>query len=887
MNYQEPAHTRDQRTIMSTSLQASPQASPQAIAVRAPLVTMRSVTLKGLARNKSRFLLTGLAVMLSVAFVTSVVLLTISLRGTATQDIETTHRNIDVVVRGVELGKAENRGPIAFSMRAAVPTSAVDAIASTPGVNQAVGVYSVDATLLTNSGELIDIGTFGTKAQNWIDGPLGTHQLVEGVAPTTDQQIVVEQRAAEEGSLKLGDSVRVVLNGTSRTMIVSGVVKFGQAGASPIHGTAFVANEFAAELLNAPGYDVVRIDGDGDQGALAAQISQTLGTAGANRTEAVTGASFIKSTQDTVNTRTGFQSTFLTFFALVSLLAGSTIIFNTFVIAVQQRTRELGMLRAIGVSKRQVLKSVLTEAVVIGAVASFFGVIVGMLLNRLMIRLFEAIGLSFVTSDAAVPPPALVGPFMIGIIVTTLSAALPARRAARVLPLEALRDAAVDTSASSKARKIISYVLLVVSVMLSAGAIATGQGAVGVQAAMLCVITAIVAGPMLVRASSQVTGAVISRLAGQPGKIAQRNLLRNPRRAASTSFSLLLGVALVVLFSTVAASLAGSSADNIRDGLRANRVIAPVNSGPQLPLPVSDTILDNAKSIDGVTTVSPIRTFDGAVDGTISLLGTLDPASIDKVYDLDIEGDPIAELGDGEVAVASSTDKKIGEKVTLSFANQSDQTFTIVSVFDRMLPGAPQAPQYMVSESVALKGLGKLPLATYAYLITDESTTSQASLQSITDEAGYLTLQDRDGYIESAAGAADDFRNFVYSLLSIAVLISLVGISNTTILAINERRREIGVMRAIGTTAKQVRRIIRLEALMMSIHGTVLGVLIGMVGAVALFGLLAADDGFTLRFPWMTILIVGIGGACAGVLASAWPAWKASKDEVLHAIASE
>jgi putative ABC transport system permease protein len=855
-----------------------------------PKVTMMTTTVAGLRRSRSRFLLSALAVLLSVSFFAAVLLLSNGLRGTAGRDIAQANAGIDVVLRGRELGAARNAGPVQIALRGTVPLGAVTTARSVAGVRAAHGVVSVGATVATTNGKILDTGTLGVRAENWLpDDELRSHRIIAGRPPAAANEVVVERSIADHGDLNLGDRLTISTDSSTIKATITGIADYASVAGSPLHGTVFVNDKLAMKLLGANGYERVAISATSPETSegLAAKVGAALATQKLTGVEAIDGRTFTVAEQDEATSRTSFQSTFLTFFALVALLAGTTIIYNTFVIAVQQRTREIAMLRAIGASRRQVLRSVLVEAAIVGVVASVAGAIGGVLLFKAMGAIFEAIGLTFLSTSGTIDVGSVALSVIVGIVVTVVSAAIPARRAASISPMAALREQSVDTSAQARTRSFFAYALFAMTAVLGVVSWAQGSGAIAGIAVLFGFLGTIVGGPILIRATTLSFGRLLARFGGTTGSMATTNLQRNPKRSASTSFSLSLGMALIVMFSAIASSLSGGIANDVDKGLRADHVVVPAAStGPAVPRAVPRSVVESVSAVPGVKRAATLSTTFAAVNGTSATVAVVDPKEFDATYDLAPTGQPLSALSATSVAVDSSTDYRLGDELTLVFSSGKTARFTVTTMLNRLLPGSPDSPLVLISGDAAAAA-GATTTVSAAFVITDGKSTTLASADTVVKANGALRFLSSSEYVDSLGSATDTFRNFVYSLLAVALLISIVGIANTTILSINERRREIGVLRAIGTTARQVRRIIRLEALLLAVHASVLGIALGIGAAAAAFTLVASDQGFALTIPWRSIIVIGIGGAIAGIVASLWPAWKGSRAEVLASIASD
>lgn len=861
----------------------NPTASPHPGRVSAPpTVTMRTVTVKGLLRNRGRFALTAVAVAISVAFFASVLLLTSSLRGTAARDIAAANAGIDTVIRGREFDGEIEGGPGAQTPRYELRTDTLQQITTALPDATVSGISSAPATFTTPDGDLVDASGRRTRIETWVADPdLNTHHLVVGRAPETPTEVVIERRLAAAEGLTLGDNLGVATDRAAITATVTGIADFATVAGSPTTALVFVADD--TTLLDPDLLDRIVVESGNASGATT-DMEAALDS---NSQLIVTdGPRYVTELQDAATQQTGFISTFLTFFAVIALIAGTTIIYNTFVISVAQRTREIAMLRSIGTGRNQILRSVLGEAALIGVIASALGVAAGLVMYRGMVALFKAIGLSFLSTSPTYTLTSLIVPFAIGVVVTILSAVMPARHAASVAPMEALRDQAVDSSRESRTRSVAAYLLIAITVALAAAAIITRSGWTGIAATGAGLLALIVGGPLLVTFTSKTLGWLTARLGGEPGRIAKVNLSRNPRRSASTSFSLSLGLALMVMFTAIAASISGGVADDIKAGLNADTIVTPIATGGPggTVLAMPDDLVTTIADTDGVTTSTALELATGIVDGTPTLLGVVEPAVFASLYDADTTAGSIAELGANEIAVNDATDLQIGDTVTLGFTNGESTTVTVAAVFDRAIPAPDESPQYLINRDTAAD-VDATTVTVFA--TTDQTPATIDTLNAAARQAGAIQVLTKDEYIDSVSNGSNDFRNFVYALLGVALLISLVGIANTSMMSINERRREIGVMRAIGTTAGQVRSIIRVESVLLAIHGCILGIALGLGAGTSLIALLGGNEGLTLLVPWQSIGLLAVAGIVAGVLASAWPAWKGSRADLLDAIASE
>lgn len=851
---------------------------------------MTRVTTAGLWANRSRFTLTGLAVLLSVAFLTAMLILTTTISGTASDDIREANAGIDLVVTGAELGEsAESGGPRgADTLSSVVPLGTETSLTALDGVDDAVGIVNGYARALDADGIPVDTGVITYTGQNWVDGELGTHTLVDGTAPTGADQVVLETRTADELGLAIGDSVEVLTSTGTLDVEVAGTADYATSSSDPDAAIVFFDDAVAADVLAATGLERIVVDGTADAAAVAAAVgTDPLG----NPLTVTTGADYAQGLVDDVESRTSFQTTFLLFFAGVALVAGTTIIYNTFVIAVAQRTRELALLRTIGASKRQVLGSVMIEAAVIGVLASAVGAAFGVVTVFGLISLFEAIGLSFLAGSPVITAPSLVAGFVVGVLATLGSAYAPARKAASIAPIAALRDAVNDTSAASIVRNGFAVALLLCGIVLGIWGVVAGDWLPATAGIVSAFVGIIVGGPGVTSIFSRSVDGVIGRFRDKDstivGRLARMNAIRNPKRSASTAFALTLGVALISFFTVMASSLGASTSSDVSDALASDLVVESLSTGPigeaTIPADLDTTIA----GIDGVTSISSLRVTTALTDGTGLVVGSVDADAVTTTYDLGVTDGSLAALEDGQIAVSQTyldtleTPLAVGDTVELAFPAAGIVETEIGAIVANDLPGL--APSF-IFDTATLDGIVGPGLDDTIYVTTDGSEAAFAAIEEAVGSAGGATLFTADAYADSLGSFIDTFTNFVYAMLAVAVVIAVVGIANTTVMAVNERVKEIGMLRAVGMTSKQIRSMIRNEAAMLSVQGSVVGLAFGIAAAYVAFSALGGDEGIIISVPVVTMAWIALAGAVSGVLAAAWPAWKASRLPPLEAM---
>jgi putative ABC transport system permease protein len=847
------------------------------------------VTLRGLLAHKVRLVATTIAVLLGVAFMAGTQVLTGSVSASFDKVFADVYADIDTVVRST----TEVETPFG-SERAKVDASLVPTIATVDGVLAAEGQVVGQIRVLDRDGEpLVSANGPPNFALNWLTSPELNGWTVEGEPPTGPDDIVLDRRSADQGGFAVGDAVEVALQDGIRSFTVTGVASFGEVDTWGGVQAALFTTETAQAIVQEPGrYDWISVAGRAGvgQAELTSRVAATL----PDGTEAITGEAFTEESQDAFQRLIAIFSTFLLTFALIALFVGSFIIYNTFSIIVAQRTRELALLRAVGASRRQVLGSVLLEAATVGAVASAIGVGLGILLAIGLNALLREIGFAGPETPIIIPPSAVISSLLVGTAITLVSAVFPARRAATVPPVAAMRDVAVDTTGRSKVRLVVGLLVLAAG----GGAVWWGLAADGDGAlqriglgALLAFTGLAVLGPITGPPLTRLLGAPLPRLWGITGRLARENARRNPRRTASTASALMIGVGLVVFIAVVAESVKASTTDAIDASVQGEYIVTTDGFGASA-LPVS--LAEQLRAVPDVEVAASIRGGFGAVDGDPQFVLAVVPDDIVRVIRFDDVEGSLASLSGNGVAISSSqaTDRElgIGSTVPATFLQGGSTELEVQAIYETEFP---------------LSGAG--------WLITQDLYDELFPPQQRTDQAVYLRLVDGSGAVErtrpeldaivqTSPGAelrdlteykdaqtaqADQFLLVVYVLLALALVIAIVGVINTLLLSVFERTREIGLLRAVGTSRRQVRGSVRLESVIISLIGTLTGLVVGLVFGWALVSSLVDDGITTFAVPVGQLVIMVLVAAVAGVAAALYPAFRAGRLDVLGAIATE
>lgn len=850
---------------------------------------MFRVALKGLLGHKVRFLLTTLAVVLGVSFVAGSFVLTDTIEGAFDDLFDTSYATADVYVRAAadfETSAAEfdaGSGPT-------LDEGLVDDLRAIDGIEEAVPGVEGLARFLTPEGDPISsqAPTLGF-AWNEAANPL---TLREGREPQVDGEVTMDVTTFERFDFAIGDEVQVAGPDGVETFTLVGATGFGDE--DNLLGATIATWTLAdtQRLFDKEGQlDEIAVVGDGsiDPAALRETVAASVRDAGVEA-EVTTATDRAASESADVAEAVGFLTTALLAFAGIALFVGSFLIANTFAIIVAQRAREFALLRAVGASSRQVRTAVLLEALLVGVVASTIGLALGIGLATVLPVLLEAGGVALPTGDTVIAARTIIAAYVVGVIVTMLASVLPARRASRVAPVEAMRGAATAPSASLTRRTIGGFVLAVVGAVLLviglAGSIPQPLAVVGAGAALAFLGVALLA-PLLADPLSRAFGAIPARFS-VAGRIARGNAQRDPRRTASTASALMIGLALVSAVSILTASIQGAVGDALNDQLRADFIVQ--NGGgaaPFQPLPrgVTDQLRDDA-AIEAVTPISLTPAADA--DDEVVTIGAVDVDVVDDLLALEvIEGD-VRDLGDDGVAlldtVAETRDLAVGDTFPVSFR---DGTTTDLELRATFASSDLIATAYLVS----LEALDALAVETTDVVVLANASGDLGSARAAIDDAIAVapgtSVQDQAEFREAQAASIDGVLNLMLGLLALAILIALLGITNTLALAVIERTREIGLLRAVGMERSQTRRMVLWESVIVSAFGAVLGIAVGTFLGWALVQALADEGVRSLVLPVGQLLTYAVFAILAGIVAAAFPAWRASRLDVLRAVTVE
>jgi putative ABC transport system permease protein len=846
---------------------------------------MLAITLKGLWSHKRRLTGTFLAVLLGVAFLSGTLVLGDTLRANFDTLFTSVTGDTGAVVRSatkVDSNPASPRGPIDASLaervHAAPGVAAVQPVVD--GLGQIVGR---DGKVLSTQGP--------PRASNWIPDPgLTPFRLAEGRAPRGPSEVVINRGAAKDGGLGIGDRTTIDTPAPVPVTIV-GIVTFQDAdGFGGSSYTGFTLEDANRYLAGKP-HQVTSILVKGAPGVSQQELVAGLRPLLPAGVEAITGQQLSDESISDINQGfLGLFRTFLLVFAGIALFVAMFSIANTFSIIVAQRLRESALLRAIGASRRQVLWSVVEEALTVGLVASLAGLGGGVGIAMGLKGLFKVAGFPLPTSGLVLSGGSAALSLGVGVGVALLAGVLPALRASRVAPLAALRDVAAEGAVISRARVIAGAVVAAVGVAATLGGVLAGGDAttqlVG-SGAFLLVVGVVVLGPVAARPASRVLGAPLRRLRGITGALAEQNAMRNPRRTSGAAMALLIGVAVVTLFTVFTASIQASIRESVSRSFGGD--LAITSSGFAAPR-LDPRLADAIARLPEVRQAVGIGTGRALVGGSAQEVDIADPSRLGGVVDLRIDAGSIDGLSGRRMAVAKGVadDRgwRLGQSVPVRFADGATEAFTIGAIYDGQdaVIGSYLLPRDQWEPHNAGAADGSVLIALRSGV---DLAAGRAAVERVTAAWGQPEVRDRAQYTDSLTSMLDPGLTVVYVMLVLAIVIALIGIANTLSLSIHERTRELGLLRAVGETRGQVRAMVRWESVIVALFGTIAGLGLGVFLGWALVR--AAGSGGVGSFaapPGQLAIILAVGGL-AGVLAGLRPARRAAKLNLLAAIASE
>jgi putative ABC transport system permease protein len=850
---------------------------------------MTRYVFRGLGARKLRTALTALAVVLGVAMISGTYVLTDTIDKAFSEVFQTASQGVDVSVTGAK--------PAGFGSEQASPPideSLLGKVEAVDGVRVAEAGVFQQVSIRDKQGDRIGAGGGPNFLSSVSRPPFNAFRFVQGGAPQSDDQVGLDRKTAQDEGFRVGDRVTVVGLPGAKTYTVSGIARFGTE--SSLAG-ASVAIATLAEAQRMAGYEgrIDSISVAGDDGVSPMQLKNRV--AEALRGDPVT----VRTGQEEADRQAGdlqdqlsFLQTGLLVFAGIAVFVGAFVIYNTFSITVAQRTRELALLRTLGATRRQVLRSIVLEALVVGFVAAVLGLLFGLVIAQGLQALFKAVGADLPETGSVIKSRTIVVALLVGTVVTVIASLAPALRSTRIAPVVALREGLVEQRRGGRLRTAAATVLLLLGLAALIGGLAGGELALMGLGALVIFLAVAMLSPLLVRPLAALVGRPLQRVTGITGRLARENTLRNPGRTAVTAAALMIGVALVAFVAIFAAGLRGSIERSVDGTFPAGNLIVVNQDGFT---PISEQAATAVSEVPGVETVAAVRFSSARVEGrtgTTPVIG-IDTGAASRLYKAEWkEGSPatFTQLGsDGVVVDAESSigeGRQVGDRLTLTTPTGERVTYAIRGLLEAgdfsLLGGGIVVPNDRLSRDFNVRG--------DAFIFVDFANGANAAQtraavdQTLAARFPNAESQTRQEFKDDQNAQLDPLLVLIYVLLALSVLVSLFGIVNTLALSTYERTRELGMMRAIGTSRRQVRSIVRQEAVITSLIGAVLGVVLGVIFALLISRPLA-DEGFTLTFPVGTLVLLLVLAAVFGVLAAIGPARRAARLDVLRALAYE
>ncbi len=863
---------------------------------------MLRVALRGLLGRKLRAVLTALAVILGVAMISGTFVLTDTINKAFDSLFTDSYAGTDVVITGAQAFETDFGQPPPFE------ESLFEEVQEVDGVDAAVRGITDFAQLTDKDGGPITTGGaptlgFGLDAENPAFERFNPLVLVDGEWPVGASEVAIDPGTANDEGYVVGDTIGVRARGPVEDFEIVGIAKFGSVDSIGGATVAYFSIEEAQVLFEKDG----RLDGiqiAAEAGTSASELISRIEPILPEQTEAVTGEEQAQEDSSDVEEFTSFIQYFLLAFGGIALFVGAFVIFNTLSITVAQRTREFATLRTLGGSRQQVLGSVIVEAFVIGFLASVVGLFLGLLLALGLNAVFVEFGIDLPTSGTVFATRTIVVSLIVGTLVTVLAGIVPALRATRVAPIAAVREGATPPAGRFAKFAPLFTVLMVAAALalvlvgMFSNALGTGLalGLIGLGVVLLFVGVALVSA-RLVGPIAAVVGTVSVRIGGTPGRLARDNATRNPGRTASTAAALMIGLTLVTFVAVIAEGLTSSVRDAIDEQLSADYAIVSEDGFTPFEPGVDSTLAS-----EETLTVSPVRgenaralidssTGQGAVDAQLT---GIDPATITSAYAFawDEGSDATAaSLGETDAVVERNFAEDNGLRVGGTFQIQGpsgDQVeLTVAGIYD-----APEFWGMLGEVSVPIDtfdGLIDGPRNLYTLLLAEggasEATTMELAQLLAVDFPG-IEIDTQSDFKDRFEQNVSQFLNLLFVLLALSVIVSLFGMVNTLILSVFERTRELGMLRAVGMTRRQARRMIRHESVITALIGAAIGIPLG-VGLAAIITVRLSDQGFAFSVPWDKIVIFAIVAVIAGILAAVFPARRAARLNVLRALQYE
>ncbi|WP_336321326.1 ABC transporter permease [Streptomyces lavendofoliae] len=841
---------------------------------------MFRTALRNVLAHKARLLMTVLAVMLGVAFVSGTLVFTDTLSSAFRSQSAKSYDDVAVAVT--------TYADQSDAQQAGLSQKTVDRIAGLDGVASVTGRVDGFAGVAGPDGKLIGAG-WSNKGSNFAPGKDGkdtAYDFVQGSGPVRDDQIALDKDTAAEGGYQVGERVRVATNGPVKEYTLAGVFTTDDGAVNAGGSLVLFDTPVAQALYLKPGYftnlTVTAAPGADDDRILAAVQPLVPESATAQ-----TGAALADEQAKAIEEGLSGLNQMLLGFAGIALFVGVFLISNTFTMLVAQRTKELALMRAVGASRKQITRSVLAEAGVVGLVASVVGFALGIGLAAGLRSGMAAFGMKVPEGALVIGTTPLIAALGVGVLITMLAAWLPGRRAARIPPVAAMSSVhAIATTKSLVVRNSIGAVITAVGAALIVVGASTGSDGRWTIAggAFLALIGVIVLIPLLSRPVIALVRPLMVRAFGVSGKLAAQNAVRNPRRTGATASALAIGLTLVTGLSVLGVTVGAALDKMTTDQIKADYMVVMAGGGD-----LDRSALTALEKAPGATAVSPQQAATFEIDGEWVSASAITPGDVERVLNVEVVNGSLDSLGEGRMAVAEKTATKqgwkVGDTLPVTFSDEKKGRLTLGAVYKDTEFLSPVLVDTKVVAPHEVK-----PFIPQIFVKMDggETAANEKALVSALGDNPAISVMDKQDIRDEFGGMINMLLNIMYGLLAMALIIAVLGVVNTLAMSVFERQQEIGMLRAIGLDRRRVKRMVRLEAVVISVFGAVVGIGLGSFLGWAIGQTIKSSlPGYALVIPWDRIGLFMLLAALVGVLAAMWPARSAARLNMLNAIKAE
>jgi putative ABC transport system permease protein len=845
---------------------------------------MLRISWRNVSARFGRIILTSLAIIASTAFLSGTFIFRDTIERTFDALFADAFEDVDAYVQSSSTVETA----FGFEARDKLPIGTVEAVAAVPGVADAQAFVQGDAVVIGKDGDPITQRAAPSYGSTLNSGELSVWKIIDGRAPAAAGEVALDRPTARDQGFAVGDDVKVNAEGGSRTFELVGIAEYDELS-SPANATwALFDAETASEFVAKEGFvDAVLVKGDGSltDDELADRIQGQLDPAA--QQEALTGLEITEQTQTEIEKGLSFFTIFLSLFSFIALGVGCFVIYNVFSISAAQRRRENALLRAVGASRRQVTRMMLAEAVAVGFVGSVVGLLGGIGLAIGIRSLLDAFGFGIPAKGLALESGTIAITMIAGIVTTLVAAIVPAIASGRVAPVAAMSEVAFEKPQRNGIRSVVAGVFILLGIGAIGAVVGGADGALLGVAVVAIFVGVLLLGPVMANPIATVLGAPVQRFRGVTGAMARSNVQRNPKRTARTAAPVLIGVALVTGATVFASSIKTQLRETIGSVFIGEYVINSSNGGA---LSFSQAFVDRLNELPEVGDATGLGFAQLRYTGrdSVAFSTTADPATATGLLDYDFIEGSFAELTPDGVLVSTGEAQReeigIGSRLEFDVGDEV-RTLTVQGIYRSDELAQARVVHRDLLENSSLSNPAPFVFMTRADGVSDEEF--RVAVDAEIEAYGIGELQDRDEFIDGRGDIIDQTLSFIYGLLGLSVIIAIFGIVLTMLLAVYERRRETGLLRAVGMTRAQVRTTVRWESVLTSLYGAVVGVVLGLVlGYVVIVALRDRGlDNYTV--PVTAIAVIVAVAFVVGVLAAVIPARRATRFDILHAIAAD